>query len=98
MERTWSIGQLVAATGLAAKTIRFYELLPEHEPHAVREVYPIQWEDPQLVVDITDMMDLNLKAIACHAIEGRVRARGAALGKAKGYACAEGFNHIVLPG
>lgn len=91
---------------LARDHLSFPELLPEHEPHAVREVYLVQWEDPQLVVDITDMMDLKLKAIACHAsqvgdftaIEGRVRARGAALGKAKGYAYAEGFDHIVLPG
>ena len=73
---------------------------------AVREVYLIPWDQPQLVVDITDVMDLKLKAITCHAsqvgdfkaMEGRMRARGVALGKAKGYALAEGFDHIVLPG
>lgn len=91
---------------LARDHLSFPELLPEHEPHAVREVYLIQWEGPQLVVDITDMMDLKLKAITCHAsqvgdfkaIESRVRARALALGKAKGYTYAEGFDHIVLPG
>jgi LmbE family N-acetylglucosaminyl deacetylase len=72
----------------------------------VREVYLIQWEDPPLVVDITDTMDVKLKAVACHAsqvadfkaVESRVRARAAALGKAKGYAYAEGFDHIILRG
>ena len=53
---------------------------------------------PSLVVDITDVMDLKLKAITCHAsqvgdfkaVEARMRARGAALGKAKGYALRRG--------
>ncbi len=91
---------------LARDHLSFPELLPEYEPHAVREVYLIQWDQPQLVVDITDVMDLKLKAITCHAsqvgdfkaVEGRMRARGVALGKAKGYALAEGFDPIVLPG
>ena len=80
--------------------------MAESEPHAVREVHLIQWYQPQLVVDITDVMDLKLKAVACHAsqvgdfkaAETRVRARGAALGEAKGYPYAEGFDPIVLPG
>jgi LmbE family N-acetylglucosaminyl deacetylase len=91
---------------LARDHLTFPELLPEYEPHAVREVYLIQWQQPQLVVDITDVMDVKLKAIACHvsqvgdfkAVEGRVRARGAALGETKGYTYAEGFDHIALPG
>ena len=32
---------------LARDHLSFPELLPEHEPHAVREVYLIQWEDPR---------------------------------------------------
>jgi LmbE family N-acetylglucosaminyl deacetylase len=91
---------------LARDHLSFPELLPAYEPHAVREVYLIQWDQPQLVVDITDVMDLKLKAITCHvsqvgdfkAVEGRVRARGAALGETKGYTYAEGFDHIALPG
>lgn len=91
---------------LARNHLSFPELLPQYEPHKVREVYLIQWEQPQLVVDITHTMDVKLKAIACHAsqvgdfkaVEGRMRARGVALGKAKGYALAEGFDPIVLPG
>jgi LmbE family N-acetylglucosaminyl deacetylase len=91
---------------LARDHLSFPELLPEHEPHNVREVYVIQWEQPRLVIDITDTMDLKLKAIRCHAsqvgdfkmVETRMRNRAAALGKDKGYACAEGFDHIVVPG
>jgi LmbE family N-acetylglucosaminyl deacetylase len=91
---------------LARDHLAFPELLPEHEPHRVGEVYLIQWEQPGLVVDITDTMDVKLKAIACHAsqlgdfsvVEVRMRARAATLGKAKGYSYAEGFDHIVMPG
>jgi LmbE family N-acetylglucosaminyl deacetylase len=89
---------------LARDYLSFPELLPDHEPHKVREVYLIQWEQPQLVVDITDTMDQKLQAVACHAsqvsdvqlVEARVRARASALGKMNGYAYAEGFDHVVL--
>ena len=82
----------------------FPELMPEFEPHKVREVYVMQWEDPDVVVDISDTMDLKLKALACHvsqigdfaAMEKRVRERSALLGKSKGYAYAEAFDHIVM--
>src|SRR5712691_13516817 len=91
---------------LARDHLAFPELLPEYEPHQVREVYLIQWEQPRLVLDITGTMDVKLKAISCHAsqlgdfsvVEARMRARAAALGKAKGYPYAEGFDHVVLPG
>jgi LmbE family N-acetylglucosaminyl deacetylase len=91
---------------LARDHLSFPELLPEYEHHKVREVYLIQWEQPRLVVDITDTMELKLKAIAAHAsqvgdfkvVEARVRERSAALGKGKGYAYAEGFDQVVLPG
>jgi len=51
-------------------------------------------------------MDLKLRAITRHAsqvgdfktVEARVRGRAAALGEAKGYAYAEGFDRVVLPG
>lgn len=91
---------------LARDHLSFPELLPEYEPHAVGEVYLIQWEQPGLVVDITDAMALKLRAVACHvsqvgdfeAVEARVRRRADVLGKAKGYTYAEGFDHIVLAG
>ena len=91
---------------LARDHLSFPELLPEYEPHQVREVYLIQWEQPSLVVDITDTMEVKLKAIACHAsqlgefsvVEARMRARAAALGEVKGFTYAEGFDHVVVPG
>jgi LmbE family N-acetylglucosaminyl deacetylase len=90
---------------LARDHLSFPELLPEYEPHKVREVYMVQWEHPRLVVDITDTMNLKLEAVARHAsqvgdfpaVEARVRRRAAALGEARGYAYAEGFDQIVVP-
>jgi LmbE family N-acetylglucosaminyl deacetylase len=82
---------------LARDHLSFPELLPEHEPHKVREVYLIQWEQPQLVVDITDTMDLKLRAARCHAsqvaftdFEARMRNRAATLGAAQGYRTPKG--------
>jgi LmbE family N-acetylglucosaminyl deacetylase len=91
---------------LARDHLSFPELLSEYEPHKVREVYLIQWEQPQLLVDITGTMELKLEAITRHAsqvgdfkaLEARLRQRFAALGKGNGYAYAEGFDQIVLPG
>jgi LmbE family N-acetylglucosaminyl deacetylase len=90
---------------LARDHMAFPELLPEFEPHRVREVYVMQWHEPQMVVDISDVIDLKLRALACHAsqfrdfasVQERVRQRSAELGKSKGYAYAEAFDHIILP-
>ena len=89
---------------LARDHLAFPELMPEFEPHKVLEIHLMQWENPNLVVDITDVMDLKLKALACHAsqfgdfpaVEKRVRERSAELGKPKGYAFAETFDRIVM--
>jgi LmbE family N-acetylglucosaminyl deacetylase len=59
-----------------------------------------------VVIDISETMELKLEAIRCHAsqvadftaFEHRMRDRAAALGKDKGYAYAEGFDHIVVSG
>jgi LmbE family N-acetylglucosaminyl deacetylase len=90
---------------LARDHMAFPELMPEFEPHKVREVYLMEWDHPQLVIDIADTMDLKLKALACHqsqvgdvaSLDKRLRERAAELGKAKGYAYAESFDRIVLP-
>ena len=90
---------------LARDHMAFPELMPMFEPHKVREVYVMQWENPQIVVDISDTMDLKIKALACHAsqfsdfsaVEARVRERSRQLGQAKGYAYAEAFDRIVIP-
>ncbi len=90
---------------LARDHLAFPELMPAHEPHKVREVYLMQWENPHLVIDVTDTLDLKLKALACHQsqlrdfpeVEARVRERSAALGQPHGHAYAEAFDRIVLP-
>lgn len=90
---------------LARDHMSFPELLPEYEPHKVREIYLMQWENPHVVVDISDTMDLKLKALACHAsqildvpgVEARVRERSAEIGAPKGYTYAEAFDRIVMP-
>ena len=91
---------------LARDHLSFPDLLAQGlEPHKVREVYLIWWENPEVIVDISDTMDLKLKALACHAsqmgdfaaVEARVRERAAQAGKAKGFAYAETFNRIVIP-
>ena len=91
---------------LARDHLSFPELLAQGlEPHKVREVYLMAWENPDVVVDISDTIELKLKALACHAsqmgdfsrVEARVRERAAQLGKPKGYAYAETFTRIVLP-
>jgi LmbE family N-acetylglucosaminyl deacetylase len=91
---------------LARDRLAFPELLPAYQPHRVGEVYLIQWEQPQLLVDIADTVELKLTAIRRHssqigdyrAVEARVRARAATLGQASGYTYAEGFDHVVVPG
>lgn len=91
---------------LARDHLSFPELLAQGlEPHKVREVYLMGWENPDVVVDISDTMELKLKALACHTsqmgdfawVESRVRERAAQLGKPKGYAYAEAFNRILIP-
>jgi len=90
---------------LARDHMAFPELAAQGlEPHKVREIYLMWWENPELVVDISDTIDLKIKALACHAsqfkdfaaVEARVRERGAELGKLKGYAYAETFDRISM--
>ena len=90
---------------LARDHMAFPELMAQElEPHKVKEVHMMWWENPDLVVDISDTIDLKIKALACHvsqlkdmaAVEKRIRERSAELGKPKGYAHAETFETIVL--
>ena len=91
---------------LARDHLAFPELSPDYEPHNVREVHFIQWEQPRLVIDISETMELKLEAIRSHAsqirdlkdFETRMRNRAASIGKEKGYSYAEGFDYIVVPG
>jgi LmbE family N-acetylglucosaminyl deacetylase len=90
---------------LARDHLSFPELLEQGlEPHRVKEVHLMWWESPDIVVDITETMDLKIKALACHvsqiadmaAVEARLRDRAAQLGKAKGYTYAETFDRILI--
>jgi len=90
---------------LARDHMAFPELAAQGlEPHKVREIYLMWWENPEVAVDISDTIDLKIKALACHAsqfkdfaaVEARVRERGAELGKRNGYGYAETFDLISM--
>jgi LmbE family N-acetylglucosaminyl deacetylase len=89
---------------LARDHLAFPELMPEFEPHKARELYVMQWNQPHIVNDITDVMDLKIKALACHAsqfadfaaVETRVRERNKELGASHSYAYAETFDRITI--
>ena len=90
---------------LARRHLCFPELLAQGlEPHAVKEVYLVTWDQSELAVDISDTIDLKVKALACHArqmpdpvaLEEHVRQRGARFGKPPGYGYAEIFDRIVI--
>src|SRR5206468_2967993 len=77
---------------LSRDHLSFPELMPEFEPHKTLEIYLMQWDNPQLVVDITDVMDLKIRALACHAskfgdfagVAKRIPERAAALAELRG--------------
>jgi LmbE family N-acetylglucosaminyl deacetylase len=90
---------------LARDHMAFPELIAQGlEPHKVKEVYTMSWDNPEQVIDISGTMDRKLKALACHvsqhpdmaAVERRVRERNAELGRSHGYAYAETFDRIVM--
>ncbi len=97
---------LDAVYPMARDHLYFPELLAEgFEPWKVREVYLMGPDEPDLWVDITETLDVKLKALACHQsqmekwewVEARVRERAQAVGQAKGYAFAESFCRVMLP-
>jgi len=90
---------------LARDHLSFPELLARGlEPHKVKEVHLMWWDRPEVVVDITETIDLKLKALACHvsqikdmtAVEKRVRERAGELGKPHGHSYAETFDRIAI--
>lgn len=76
----------------------FPELLLEgYEPHHVNEVYLNLTLQPDTHIDISDTIELKLKALLCHASQVNedaaqwIRERNAEAGQEAGYAYAESF-------
>lgn len=89
---------------LARAHMAFPELLEQGlEPHSVKEVHLMAWEDADLVVDISETIDVKIEALACHAsqmpdrvaLDKSVRERHAPLGRLRGYRYAETFTRMV---
>ena len=85
---------------LARDHMAFPELLAQGlEPHTVKEVQLMVWENPELVVDISGTIDLKIAALACHvsqvpdrvALDRSVRERHGRFGQIQGYRYAELF-------
>src|SRR5882724_6488847 len=90
---------------LARDHMAFPELMAQGlEPHKGKEVHMRWGEAPEVIVDISETIDLKIKALQCHAsqfkdfaaVEKRVRDRNAELGKPHGLPYAETFDRIVL--
>jgi len=89
---------------LARDHMALPELLAQGlEPHAVKEVHLMVWENPELVVDISETIDLKIAALACHAsqmpnrvaLDKSVRERHARFGQIQGYRYAEIFARMM---
>lgn len=89
----------------ASSRLMFPELWTEErlEPHLPRALLLIHWEEADTYVDISETIDLKLKALACHrsqvgegweGIEEFVRERNAKVGERAGCEYAEGFRLI----
>jgi LmbE family N-acetylglucosaminyl deacetylase len=88
----------------AGHPLCYPELLAQGlEPHMVTEVYLMTSEHGDLAVDISETIDLKIRALACHAsqiadpamLEQHVRQRSAALGTPHGYRYAEVFERVL---
>ncbi len=98
---------LDAVYPMARDHLYFPELLAEGlEPWKVREIYLMGHDEPDVWVDITETVDVKLKALACHqsqmkewqSVEAGVWERAKAIGRPKGLALAEAFSRVTLPG
>jgi LmbE family N-acetylglucosaminyl deacetylase len=94
---------LDCATSLAGAPSVFPELLAQGlEPHTVKDVHLMVWEAADLVVDISETIELKIAALACHgsqmpdrvALDESVRTRAAQLGRPMGYRYGEIFARL----
>ena len=91
---------------MARDHLYFPELIAEGlDPWKVREVYLMGHDEPDVWVDISETLDVKLKALVCHqsqvgqweSVETRVRERAQEIGRPKGLPLAEAFCRIKLP-
>src|SRR5262249_39253875 len=90
---------------LAESYRAFPELLPEYEPHRVRDVYIMQTDTPGLVVDISRTIAVKAQAFRCHAsqignlaaAEASIRERASRLGRSYRVPFAESFDRLTVP-
>ena len=99
-------GFLALDAAVAARDHLFYpdQLAQGLRPCRVKEAYLFGTESPDFWVDISETIDLKLKAVRCHESQGlgaqwvqdRVRNRASEMGKAKGYTFGEAFKKIIM--
>lgn len=82
-------------------------VFPDHErqglmPHKAKSLYLIRFDKPTEIIDISDSIDLKLKALKVHKSQinnimiARIKERAKQLGKKQGYRFAEGFIKLDL--
>lgn len=103
--RAAGLAAIDAVYPLARDRLTFNELDKEGlKPHRVKHIYLINFSNSNYAVDISDTMNLKLKALSCHRSQISkgslefVKKRNADAGKQKGCRYAETFFKIDLPG
>ena len=99
-------GFLALDGAVVARDHLFYpdQLAQGLSPCRVREVSLFGTESTDFWVDISETIDLKLKAVRCHQSQGltaqwvqeRIRNRASEMGKVKGYTFGEAFKKIVM--
>ncbi len=101
-----AVGQaaLDAVFPLARDRLTFQELEKEGLlPHKVKILYLTNFDHPTNIVDISDTIDIKIRALKAHKTQitqkalARVKKWNGILGKKKGYRFAEGFVKLTLP-
>ncbi len=102
--RAAGLAALDAVFPLARDRLTFKELEKEGlKPHKVPVVYLTSFEEPNEIIDITDTMDLKLKALAAHKTQIKeqaldwVKDRAKKIGSLKNFKYGEGFIKLILP-
>lgn len=89
---------------MARDRLTFPELASEElTPHKVKTLYLTSFENPTDILDITDTIDIKIKALKAHKSQikqsdlGRVKKGSNLLGKKSGFKYGEGFIILNLP-